>query len=320
MKLRLIAGLALAAGLLAVIPAATAAPITAAEILSKFNAVVLGDFSSNSDVEGRLLVGGNLTGGATFNNNPRGAGGLPELGALNVHNNVAAPGPFNVNNGGGVVVGGTNNGTFNLNGGGTLQTGLRNFDPAQVGATLGALSGQLTALQANSQVDAADPNNAAFNAAPDSSGRAVFTLSTTALESYRNINFNLNGASTVIVNVSGTSFQDMANFNAAIDVNQRVLWNFFEADTLSFGFWHGAVLAIGAQVTNSTPIEGVLMAGSFSGRGELHDHRFLGSIPDLGPTPVPEPASLALFGGSILFLGVLARRQRGPARGSMARL
>ena len=66
MEIRLITGAALALGLMSLAPAARATPITAAEILSSFNAVVLGNFSSNSDVEGRILVGGDLTGGATF--------------------------------------------------------------------------------------------------------------------------------------------------------------------------------------------------------------------------------------------------------------
>lgn len=297
-----------AALLLANLPA-QAAPLTATDILANFNAVILGDFTSNHDVEGRLAVGGNLNGGATFNLQPRG-GALAGYGAVNVAGNVAA-GTYNVNNGGSVVVGGSNAGNFNLNGGGTLSTGTPNVTLSEFLQPLSQLVGQLTALSANSVVAAADLNNVAFNAAPDAAGRAVFNVTTAALQSYRNLSVNLNGADTVIINVSGTSFVDTANFNASAEVNRHVIWNFYEANSLSFGFWHGSVLAMGAAVTNFTPIEGTLVAASFNGGGELHDYGFAGrlSFTDPGnPVSVPEPASLGLL--AVGLAGLVAARGR----------
>ena len=40
--------------------AAVAAPLTAGEVLGQFNAVIFGNLNSNSEIEGRTLVGGNL--------------------------------------------------------------------------------------------------------------------------------------------------------------------------------------------------------------------------------------------------------------------
>ena len=286
-----------------------AAPLTAAEILGGFNAVVLGDFSSRHDVEGRLMVGGNLAGGATFFNQPRG-GAMPGFGAVNVAGNVAA-GTYNVDNGGSVVVGGTSEGRFNLNGGGTLRTGDAGMSAADFLAPLGALAGQLAALQANSAVTAGDLNNVAFNAVPDAAGRAVFQLSTSTLETFRNMVVNLNGADTVVINVTGSSFRGGGNFNAGADVNRHVIWNFFEATSLDFGFWHGSVLALNAAVTNSTPIEGTLVAASFNGNGELHDYGFAGRLPPVDPpVPVPEPASLSLMAVGLAALAAARRRRR----------
>ena len=286
--------------------AAQAAPLSAEQILCRFNAVILGDFTSGHDVEGRLVVGGDLTGGATFYNQPRG-GSIAGYGAVNVRGDVA-PGTYNVDNGGSVVVGGSNAGHFNLNGGGTLSTGTANVTLSDFVTPLSALVGKLTALATNSTVLAADPNNVAFNAVPDASGLAVFSTTTAVLESARNLVVNLNGADTVVVNVSGTRFNDTANFNAGFDVNTRVIWNFFEATSLHFGFWHGSVLAMNAAVSNFTPIEGTLVAASFNGGGELHDYGFRGRLPS-DPVPVPEPGTLGLMAMGLAGLAVARRRR-----------
>jgi choice-of-anchor A domain-containing protein len=286
--------------------AAQAAPLSAEQILGRFNAVILGDFTTGHDVEGRLVVGGDLTGGATFYNQPRG-GSIAGYGAVNVRGDVA-PGTYNVNNGGSVVVGGNNAGHFNLNGGGTLSTGTANITLSDFVTPLSALVGKLTALAANSTVLAADPNNVAFNAVPDASGLAVFSTNTAVLESARNLVVNLNGADTVVVNVSGTRFNDTANFNAGFDVNTRVIWNFFEATSLHFGFWHGSVLAMNAAVSNFTPIEGTLVAASFNGGGELHDYGFRGRLPS-DPVAVPEPGTLGLMAMGLAGLAVARRRR-----------
>jgi choice-of-anchor A domain-containing protein len=174
---------------------------------------------------------------------------------------------------------------------------------------LSTLVGQLVALSANSVVAAKDLNNVAFNAVPDASGRAVFEVSTAALESYRNMTVNLNGADTVVINVSGTSLTRTGNFNAGADVNRHVIWNFYEATSLDFGFWHGSVLALNAAVSNFTPIEGTLVAASFNGGGELHDYGFAGRLPSADPVAVPEPASLALMAVGLAGLAAVRRRR-----------
>lgn len=64
----------------------------------------------------------------------------------------------------------------------------------------------------------------------------------------------------------------------------------------------------------------MVLAGSFSGQGELHDYGFAGTLPAVisqttGASgqqgqPVPEPAALALFASGLVALGVARRRRR----------
>ncbi|GGC29933.1 hypothetical protein GCM10011504_05220 [Siccirubricoccus deserti] len=277
-----------------------AAPLTATEIMTQFNAVVSGSFTSNSDVEGRL-VANTITGGATFYNNPSNT--PSSFGAINAITVTSGVTSANVNNGGNVNIQGSNAGSFNLNGGAMVNTPA--FTIGDFTAPLTALSGDLAGLAPNSTVNAADPNSFTFIVTPNAQGLAVFTLDAGLLATARDLKFS-GTADTIVINVTGTSFTDTANFNAGNFINQHVIWNFTEAQTLDFQrAWHGAVLAPQATVSNSTPLEGFLFALNFNGRGELHDRPFAGTLPQL----VPEPGTLALLGTGLIGI-CLSRRRR----------
>ena len=300
------------AGVLASAGAAKAGPLSTSEIASGFGAVVFGNFSSTSDVEGPLVVGGNMSGAShTFNNNPRSTPPAG-FGAVNVYGN-ASGGTYNVNNGGNVYVGGTNTAHYNFNGGGSYLASVPNTisDFASVGTGPLGLSAVLQTMAATSTIDAHDNNNVQFNATPVG-GIAVFDVTAAALQGYAGFKVNLDGASTVVINVDASGTGGLVNlnnhFNNESTGRQNVIWNFYDATSVSFGTqWGGLMLAPDAAVTNSTDIEGVLVAGSFNGRGELHDYAFLGTIPE--PKPVPEPATLALFGLGLGTIGLLRRRR-----------
>lgn len=107
-------------------PAAVqAAPMSTSEIFGQFNAVIFGNFTSTSDVEGRTIIGGNMTGGASFNIAP-GLAAPSSFAGVTVYGNQTGTGSYNVNNGAGVSVLGTNAGTWNLNGGGSAWVGGSN--------------------------------------------------------------------------------------------------------------------------------------------------------------------------------------------------
>ncbi len=130
---------------------ARAQTLTATQILQQFNAVVFGNFSSTADVEGRTVVGGNLTNGATFYVNP-GAEAASTFAALSVYGASNGGGSINLDNGGGITVAGLNNATLSLNGGSSVFIGganSGNITSNGGAATIGINSNNTASINAN---------------------------------------------------------------------------------------------------------------------------------------------------------------------------
>lgn len=329
------------ATVIGVTPALAASDPSGLDALRTYNLVVLGNLNSSSEVEGRTFVGGDLTGNSSnyliSSSVPPSSYTVP---GLTVVGNVTG-GAKNLNNGAGAIVGGNVSSGFNLNGanqtvqvGGTISntnvnsntvvSGLASSDPAfsqnltqygsLVSTSLKDLSFQLGKQTATSTLTM-NGSTGVFSATPNASGTAVFTLTAAQLSSMSAIQFNTNGANTVIVNVTGDPINLNQNFlGGTNNLGQSVIWNFPDAKTLTLTTaWGGSVLAPNAAATTYNYIQGSAVFGSLTQNGEMHIGTYAGtytlpsdpgsssttstsSSSSSGGTAIPEPGMVGLFG------------------------
>lgn len=327
---RLLAGAFFVSLITAWTGSASATPLSAAETLSDFNVVVFENLNSRSNVAGRSYVGGDLTGNsANFftHGNKLPASDQP---ALIVGGSITG-GSKQVNHGGDLMVGGNLWTQVNMNGRGTRyvagqyvqQNGSRNStvqgpvsipDPEQ---SLRDLSTGLSGLDSNS-------------AATRQGSRAIFASQTSSsifsiedggdfFGSIGEIEFALGLSDTLIVNVGGLHIDIAENFlgEASHARADSIIWNFFEAEVITFrAEFFGSVLAPYAGIVNMSPINGTVVARSFTQNAEVRGPSFSGALPDYAggsdnPSyEVPEPGTLLLFGAGLVALPFVLRRRK----------
>ena len=160
----------------------------------------------------------------------------------------------------------------------------------------------------------------------------VFSLEASDIGQHIKFEFEAPASSTILVNVAGTTggLQNFGFFfnglegdddKAGLFPDERILYNFFEADFLEIAFIevHGSVLAPWADVVfYNGHIEGNLIARSLTGDstgvyngGEAHDEYFDGELPFV---PVPEPGTILLVGCSLLVLALVKSRRLSAIR------
>jgi len=327
--------------------------LTATEILQQFNLVVLGNDVSYSHVDGRTFVGGSLSGGDyvqhTSTTPASSYAGLTVLGSVSGVNvnaaGLAVGGSVsnsNVNVGGAVVLGNSSNTNYNgsvpsyvagTRNGGNANSGsvssvssnstLQSFSDAMYStnfaSVLSTASDSLTTLTANSSITISG-NKAIFNAVVNSQGVAVFTIDNDAwfFANITEYEFNLNGATTVIINSDLSSGTLNANFlgGSAQTIGAETIWNFSSATSLTISSqWGGTVLATDAAVINYNNIEGTLVAASLTQYGEIHAQQFTGIL-----TAVPEPSTYGLMAIGLITVGAFARRRKAGSQNSAAAL
>lgn len=338
MKVFLPAALVLAT---AALPA-SAASLSVEDLLASYNGVTSGDFYSSQEVEGRLYVGGNLTGSTiqvAFHNVP--AGSEANLVVVGDSKNGS------VKTNGTAVIGGNSTSGFEQLGGplqvyvGGTSTGLDNFHVVTAGqAGNPAFEAKFPdvdfdAIKATSSYLAtltgavwtwADQNNKVIpilNNAVASEGinwvASKVTVLYTTLADLATGGYSANVASdeTVIINVAGASGSfGMNALGGTLASAKNILWNFYEATDVAINTKvDGSILAPFATLTGfSGSTEGSVIAKSITlNNGELHSQPFMGDLPDqpVPPTPpaeVPLPAGLPLLAGALALVTGLRRR------------
>lgn len=294
--------------------AADAATILNSDLLTQFNAIV-GNFSTTSETEGAVIIGGNLSGNsATLDAHSIHPGGTASgFADVNIYGTTSG-GPYNVNNL--HVRVGTPQGSATFSGGTTTYNATFPVPYATISGQLKTLSTELSKLSTTAGTSL---TNSVFNAAPIG-GVAVLDITGAQLMSLNNPTFNLNGAQLLIINVDASSYTagNGINFNTA-SIGSKILWNFYDATSLNFNVeFGGTILAPNALVRNSSPIDGTLFASSYEGNGELHyvpltDAKYFDTI-----GAVPEPSTWAMIIIGFAAVGTMAYRRRDRSAPSAA--
>ena len=233
--LRGVAAVALVGPVLVATVPAHAAVLTADDILKQFNAVVANNFSTNSDVEGRLVAGNiNNGGSSTFYEKPnrlecplvvsgRERVDDPELPGLQRQQwrrRELRHQQFR---------------HIQFEWRGSVSQNNPSFAMSDFTTPLNALQAKLATMVANSNFTTPNNNSLIFNVTPDASGTAIFDMTAAELAGGPGDNYNITfsnetSASTIIINVTGSFTEGGGeNFNGDAYLNEHVIWNFEDA-------------------------------------------------------------------------------------------
>lgn len=284
----------------------------ASVVITDWNLLVGGSLDSQSEVEGRSAIRFNLAGSASnYGTMLAPTNSFVNVDSLLVGGTVSASN-INMNAGKARLAGTRGSTNFNMNGGGALVQ-----NDGNVISTIDSLLGQMNTASSylaglaptnTVNIPLSQPGPVNFSAVPVG-GVAVFNVNGQQLlnnDRVQQIDMALNGATTVVVNVSGTSINFnhgnfVGNMNSMF-ARSHVIWNFYQATEINLGSkaWNGALLAPLADLTFYGVIEGsAWVGGDVLQRGEVHLPRFEGVI--------PAPGTIALAGAGML---IAIRRRR----------
>lgn len=186
------------------------------DLLDQFNAIIFGSFTSNHDVEGRTVIGGDMNGGATFALKP--LNGTSSYPALTVYGKETSSNTFNINQGAGVTIQGSNSGNFTLNGGGSVFVGGGNSGNF---STSGSGSASIGIVGANTGTLALS-NGGSITVGSNNSGNGINVSGGTGTVSVLGSNsagVTLNSGGSVYVGPGNSGNVNVSGSNSSVFVN-----------------------------------------------------------------------------------------------------
>lgn len=285
--------------------------------LNDYNLIVENDYThAGGSVYGKALIGGNLQGGSPAEFASRVDSDL-DVDSLTVLGDIKNSVHVKTGN---VVLGGsvTNGASVDLqNHSASIKTAssddINAFNSAIT--NLKDASSYYSSLSSNTSYTVTNHTNDWDFSYDGASDVAVFSGSAADIfKSNAQIRFDEIKAKTFILNISGTDVNiGNSGWNLpGFDLNgnnglgaSNILWNFYEAETLKLGAsgFIGSVLAMNADVTLSSTLDGAIGAKSLWTNRQIHDYNFNPPV-----SPVPIPGSLLLFGSALVVLGSFRRK------------
>lgn len=295
----------------------------AASALNDFNLIVLGNLSGTSEVEGRTVVFGNITGNAkNFATDSEAVADPVDTEGLNQSDGLIVGGQIQTTvqvNNGGVRVGGSSYSGTQVN-----NADYVTYNDDTVADLLTAIAQDvadfttmLDGLAVDSTVNPVDRNYAQFICTPGDDDIAVFEIDAAFLTS-GNYNFDLVGAEDVdliVITITGSDAVTIgSNLHMAYEFldeayQAKIVWYLPDVTELTIcTLLGGSVIAPNADLTLYSPVEGTVVANNVYLNAEIH----LPSLdtPETPTNPVPEPGTMVLFGLGGLVLGVFRSRKK----------
>jgi choice-of-anchor A domain-containing protein len=299
----------------------SASLVSAGISLGDFNVITTGNLSDNSDVQGRVLVGGSL-----LTNNFNFGGHLGSNSSLStpagIFNNLGS-GVTNLDNNGTNFLFGSATSATEVNGISASPTEVASYT-TNLASYLNSVSIGYAGLATNSTVSEPNNNQIAFNATPttiNGQSVAVFSVSQSFFEQSGTVSSltGVTAGTTVIINVTGgadsLSFQGL-NFSAFQQLNDQanIIFNFENVTALNgVSNLGGSILAPDAVLNTGNSLTGGIYVQSIASVGEIDLANSMGTPGNgfTGFVTVPEPSSIvSTMLGVSLVVGCFRHRRR----------
>ncbi|MGV7208706.1 choice-of-anchor A family protein [Oxalobacteraceae bacterium A2-2] len=267
-------------------------------------------YAPYSDVEGSMLIAGNLT-ASSYSVNANNKDAFATKG-----NGYAAIVGGNLN----YTNGSINNGNIYV--GGKVTTSIQNTiskgaAPVSFSTLASTVKADSKALGKLTETGSSIIKDSTMTLSGTGTGVQVFSLTNSELSGISNFNIsNIASGSTIVVNVSGTSanFREWGVGLSAFQ-NYNVVYNFYEANSLSVtgvGLY-GTLLAPLASVTGAYgQINGNVIVGDWNSAVQINSNHYFTATNIAGlqlAAAVPEPETWGMLLGGLGLIGAVARRR-----------